>query len=68
MVDVLSDQIETKTRTLTVQQINRGAAIGSAIDQHCDGGSDFEAVVAVEVIEELSGGGYLVEITYEMGK
>lgn len=71
---MLKDQVVTETSSWVVNGLHRGAAIRAALDQNAGrrGGSDPEAVVAVEIVEELGGKNdlgeseYRVEVTYEV--
>lgn len=71
---MLKNQVATETKSWVVEGLHRGAAIRAALDQNAgrQSGSNPEAVVAVEIVEELGGKNdlgeseYRVEVTYEL--
>lgn len=71
---MLKDKIPTETTVFVVDALHRGAAIRTALDQNAGRrrGSNPEAVIAAQVIEELGGKNnlgeseYRVEVKYEV--
>ena len=71
---MLKDEAATETSSWVVDGLHRGAAIRAALDDNATRrrGSGAEAVVAVEIVEEIAGKNdsgeseYRVEVTYEI--
>lgn len=69
---MIKNEVETESNSWAVEGLHRGAAIRAALDENAIRSYDPEAVVAVEIVEELDGKNdmgeskYRVKVTYEL--